>query len=181
MKLVRYVLAPLALILFAGAAHAQESDRSGWALNIGLGGGIVRDEDDTETFRGSAFAWKTGIEYRMQNSIALGFTVFDLGTAEDTVGGVETEVRVDGIDFHARFVFGSGGQTEFYGLLGGAIYDANVSTGGSSIFGDGAILIGGGVDFFTGERSSIRFEARYLEGDRNESGGYATLGFNFRF
>ncbi len=181
MKNPGYVLAALALILVLDTAEAQENDRSGWALNVGIGSAIVRDEDDTETFRGNAFAWKTGIEYRMQNSIALGFTVFDLGTASDTVGGVDTDVRVDGIDVHARFIFRPGESTEFYGLFGGAIYDANVSTGGSSFFGDGAFLVGGGVDFFTSDRSAVRFELRYLEGDRNESGGYATIGFNFSF
>lgn len=182
MQQCRYAFALLALVVFMGTAESQESDRSGWAVNAGIGGGIVRDEDGSETFRGGAFAWKTGIEFRTRGAIAIGFTVFDLGTAEDTVGGVDTEIRVDGIDLHARFIFAPGETTEFYGLIGGAVYDADVSTGGGfSLFGDGAIVIGGGVDIFTGERSSIRAEARYLEGDRNESGGYATIGFNFRF
>lgn len=182
MQQLRYMFFTLVLILVAGTAQSQESDRSGWAINAGIGSAIVRDEDGTETFRGSAFAWKTGVEYRTRGSIAIGFTVFDLGTAEDTVSNVETEIRVDGIDLHGRFIFNAGSQTEFYALLGGAIYDADVSTGGGfSLFGDGAIVLGGGVDFLTGERSSIRLEARYLEGDREESGGYATIGFNFRF
>ncbi len=181
MRQLRYAFVLLGLFAFIGTAQAQGEDRAGWSFNLGVGGAIVRDEDDTETFRGNSFAWKTGIEWRLKNSIALGFTVFDLGTASDVVGGVDTDVRVDGIDMHARFIFRPGETTEFYGLFGGAIYDANVSTGGSTFFGDGAFLIGGGMDYFTSERTSIRFELRYLEGEREESGGFATIGFNFRF
>ena len=182
MKHVRYVFVPLALILFLSTAEAQESDRSGWAFNAGIGGAIVRDEDGSETFRGNSFAYKAGIEYRMQNSFAIGFNYFDLGKANDTVGGVDTDISVDGIDFHLRFIFTEGQKTEFYALVGSAIYDADVSTGGSfSLFGEGAWEIGGGVDFHTSERTAIRFEARFLNGERDESGGFATIGFNFRF
>lgn len=182
MKHVRYMFVPLALILCMGAAQAQESDRSGLALNAGIGGSIIRDEDGTETFRGSAFAYNIGIEYRMRNNIAFGFSVFDLGTADDTIGGVDTEIEVRGIDINARFVLGGGGATEFYALIGGAVYDADVSTGGSfSLFGEGAWQIGVGADFYTSERAAIRAQVRFLNGPRDESGGLATIGFNFRF
>ena len=186
MKHVRYVFVPLALILaltlFSGAAEAQEDDRSGWAFNAGIGGAIVRDEDGSETFRGSSFAYNAGIEYRMRNNIAIGFSYYDFGTANDTVGGVDTDITVDGIDFNLRFIFAPGQKTEYFALVGTAIYDADVSTGGSfSLFGDGAWELGGGMDYHTSERSAIRLQLRYLNGDRDESGGFATIGFNFRF
>ncbi|MDJ0910188.1 MAG: porin family protein [Woeseiaceae bacterium] len=182
MKQFRYVFAALALFLFVATAQAQEADRSGWAINAGIGGAIVRDEDGSETFRGSSFAYNTGIEYRMRNSLAIGFSYYDFGTANDTVGGVDTDISVDGIDFTLRFVFRPGGTVEPYALIGTAIYDADVSTGGGfSLFGDGAWEIGGGIDYHTSERTAIRFQARYLNGDRDESGGFATIGFNFRF
>ena len=182
MKHVRYVFVPLALILFVSTAQAQEDDRAGWAINTGIGGAIVRDEDGSETFRGNSFAYNVGIEYRTRSNIAVGFSYFDLGTASDTIGGVDTDISVDGVDFHLRFIFLPGQKTEFYGLIGSAVYDADVSTGGSfSLFGEGAWEIGGGVDFHTSERAAIRFQARFLNGERDESGGFATIGFNWRF
>ncbi len=182
MQHVRYVLAPLALILLMGVAEAQQTDRSGWAFNAGIGGGIIRDEDGSETFRGNSFAYKAGIEYRFRNSVAIGFNYFDLGKASDTVSGVDTDISVDGVDFHLRFVFTPGKTTEYYALVGSAVYDADISTANTfSLFGDGAWEIGGGIDFHTSEQAAIRFEARFLNGDRDESGGFATLGFNFRF
>ena len=182
MKLARYAFVPLALILITSAAEAQENDRSGWAINAGIGGAIVRDEDGAETFRGSSFAYNTGIEYRMKNSIAIGFSYFDLGKANDTVSGVDTDITVDGVDFHLRFILAPGAKTEYYALIGSAVYDADVSTGGSfSLFGDGAWEIGGGMDYHVSEQTAIRFQARFLNGERDESGGFATIGFNFRF
>ena len=181
MKQFLHVFATLALLSLAGTAQAQEADRSGWAINAGIGGAIIRDEDGSETFRGSSFAYNTGIEYRWRNSIAIGFSYYDFGTANDTIGGVDTDISVDGIDFNLRFVFGPGGKLEPYALIGTAIYDADVSTGGGSIFGDSAWEIGGGLDYHTSERTAIRFQARFLNGERDESGGFATIGFNFRF
>ncbi len=182
MKHARYVFVPLALMLLSGTANAQEVDRSGWAFSAGIGGAIVRDEDGSETFRGNSFAYKSGIEYRLGNSVAIGFNYFDLGKANDTVGGVDTDISVDGVDFHLRFVLTPEQKTEFYALVGSAIYDADVSTGGSfSLFGDGAWEIGAGIDYFISERTAIRFEGRFLNGERDESGGFATVGFNFRF
>lgn len=186
MKHVRYVFVPLALVLsmtlFTSTAQAQEVDRSGWAINAGIGSAIVRDEDGTETFRGNSFAYNTGIEYRMKNSFAIGFSYFDLGTANDTIGGVDTDISVDGVEFNLRFIFSPGQKSEFYALLGSAVYDADVSTGGSfNFFGEGAWEIGAGMDYHVNEQTAIRFQARFLNGDRDESGGFATIGFNFRF
>ncbi len=182
MKHVRYVFVPLALILFMSTAQAQGEDRAGWAINTGIGGAIIRDEDGSVTFRGNSFAYNVGVEYRTRSAIAIGFSYFDLGTANDTIGGVDTDISVDGVDFHVRFIFAPGGKTEWYALVGSAVYDADVSTGGSfALFGEGAWEIGGGVDFHTSERAAIRFQARFLNGERDESGGFATLGFNWRF
>ena len=182
MQHVRYAFVPLVLVLLIGTAEAQEADRSGWAFNAGIGGAIVRDEDGTETFRGNSFAYNAGIEYRMRNSIAIGFSYFDLGTANDTVGGVDTDINVDGVDFHLRFILAPGGKTEFYALVGSAVYDADVSTGVSfNLFGDGAWELGGGMDYHMSERTAVRFQARFLNGERDESGGFATVGLSFRF
>ena len=181
MKHVRYVFVPLALILCIGEAQAQESDRSGWAFHAGIGASTIRDEDGSETFRGGAFAYKYGIEYRIRNNIALGFSLFDLGTADDTIGGVDTEIGVQGFDFNARFIFGGGGSTEFFALIGHGVYDADVSTGGAFSGDYDAWEIGAGVDFHTSERVAIRAELRFLNGPEEESGGLGIVGFNFRF
>ncbi len=181
MKHLCYVLVPLALILFISEAQGQETDRSGWAFHAGIGGSIISDEDGSETFRGGAFAYNFGIEYRMRNNFALGFSLFDLGTAEDTIGGVDTEIGVQGFDFNARFIFGSGGSTEFYALIGSGVYDADVSTGGAFSGDYDAWEIGAGVDFYTSERAAIRAELRFLNGPDEESGGLVKVGFNFRF
>lgn len=163
-------------------ADAHGNDRSGWAFNAGIGASIIRDEDGTETFRGTAFAYDFGFEYRTTGPIAFGMTIFDMGTATDTVSGVSTDIKVRGFDLYGRYIFTKPGDVEVYGLLGAAIYDADVSTGGGfSLFGEGAWEVGGGIDFVTSENVSVRIEARFLNGERDESGGLMTVGLNYRF
>ena len=177
---VSIVAAALVLMMLATPATAQ--DRRGFAVNGGLGSSLIRDEDGAETFQGSAFAYSFGIEYRFKINLAVGFDVFDLGTADDTVQGIATEIDVRGFEFTARQYIGGSERAEPFVLLGAAVYSADVEPGGNNgLFGEDAWVIGGGIDLYTAPTFAWRLEARFFNGPRDESAGLVTAGFSYSF
>lgn len=177
---IRICATGLFFLLPATSVTAQE--RSGFGISGGLGTSVIRDEDGPETFRGSSFAYSFGIEYRFQSNFALGFDVFDLGTADDTVEDVNLEIEVRGFEFSARQYFLATKHVEPYVMLGAAVYSADLEPGGNNgLFGDDAWVIGGGFDIYTARAVSWRVEARFFNGPRDESAGLLTAGFSYRF
>lgn len=164
-------------------AAAQNQDKRGWEIYGGVGPSIIRDEDGTETFRGSSFGFIFGGGYRFSDNFALGFHGISLGEAEDTIASVDTEIEVDAFGISARLIFPMTEKVEAYGILGGMVYDADVTPGGGSfsIFGEDAWELGAGLDFATSENLSLRVEGRYFNGQADESGGLLTFGFGYRF
>ena len=173
-----YFFACVALLL---AAPASAADKDGFAFHIGVGGSSIRDEDDTDTFSGSDFAYSLGFEYRFKGRFGLGINIVDFGQPDDELNGVPTEIDVEAIDLLARFYFPISDTSEFYVLLGAASYFADLNPGGSNGFGDDAFEIGGGFDIDTSEHFSLRFEGRYFNGVRDESGATLTAGFVYWF
>lgn len=168
--------------LFLMTTQAFSEDRTGVVVSAGIGSSVIHDKDGTETFRGTDFAYSFAAEYRFNKNISIGMTVFNLGTASDTIGGTPTEIEVDGFDFFGRYIFPLGASVEGYGLVGAAVYQADARPGGfSGLFGEDAWEIGGGLDFFLNENTAIRFEGRFLNGPRDESGGLFTLGLSYGF
>lgn len=159
---------------------ANAGDRTGWAMSGGVGPTYLRDKDGDETFKGNDWGFILGVEYRFIPSFALGINIFNLGTANDTFGGVDTEIQVDGIDIAARIILPVSEKAELFGLIGRASYYADVDPGFSN-FGEDAWEFGAGIDIDTSEDFSIRIEGRYFDGPRDESGGLATIGFSYRF
>ncbi len=181
MKFNYFLVALLLLSLSAVEAEAQQNV-SGVSVNGGIGTSIIRDEDGTETFRGNAFAYSFGVEFRFNERFALGLNLFDLGSANDTFFGEDTDIDVNGGGLRGRIIWPVTDKTEFYGILGGNIYSAQLSPGGSfNPFGSGAWEAGIGADIATSNNLSIRFEGRFLNGDRDESAGLFTVGLSYRF
>lgn len=173
----------LSSTLLSTVVIAQDAaDRRGFAINGGIGASVIRDEDGTETFRGNAFGFNLGFEYRFTQNFALGLGTFNLGEASDTIDSIDTNIDVRGIDILARFYIPMSEKVELFALVGGANYYVDLEPGGTNgLFGDDAWELGGGVDFITDEDFSIRFEGRFFNGTRDESAGLVTVGFSYRF
>lgn len=180
--MLRIFAGVLAVLFFAISHPALAQVKSGWEIHGGIGPSVIRDEDGTETFRGTGFGFIFGGEYRFTDHFALGLNVLSLGSADDTIGGVETEIEVDAIGFTGRIIFPLGERVEGYGLIGSIVYDADVNPGGGfRIFGEDAWEFGAGIDIPTSEQFSLRVDGRYFNGTRDESGGLLTFGFSYRF
>lgn len=173
------VVAVVALLAIASPAHAQ--DKSGWEIHGGIGPTVIRDEDGTETFRGSSFGFVFGGGYRFNDHFALNLNFLSLGEGEDTIATVPTTIDVDGFGITGRIIFPLTEKTELFGLIGNIAYNADVDPGASTLFSSEAWEFGGGVDFATSENFALRIEGRYYNGRRDETGGIATFGFAWRF
>lgn len=171
------------ILVFSVSAKAQGQDKTGWEIYAGIGPSVIRDEDGTETFRGTSFGFIFGGGYRFSENFALGIHGISLGEAEDTIASVDTEIEVDAFGISARLIFPMTEKVEAYGILGGIVYDADVTPGGGSfsIFGEDAWELGAGLDFATSENLSLRIEGRYFNGQADESGGLLSFGFGYRF
>lgn len=166
------------LPLIATAALADE--KSGWAMNAGIGASLIKDRDGSETFEGSGFGYTWGVEYRYSTRWAFGVDLFSLGSASDTFNSVDTSIDVGGFDLRGRMIFPMSDNVEMYGRLGFAGYFADVDPG-SNTLGEDAVSIGLGLDVDRGEHLAFRLEGRYFDGRNDESGALLTAGFNYRF
>ncbi len=172
----------LLLALAALETYAQTPDRTGFGVHGGIGASVVRDEDAAETFRGNAFGFNLGLEYRFADVFGLSIGTFSLGRPSDTLSGVDTEFDVAGIDLLARVYFPISDKAEAFALIGGANYYVDIEPGGNNgLFGEEAWELGGGVDFYRSSQFSWRLEGRFFNGPRDESAGLLTIGFNYRF
>lgn len=177
---LRAAAAGLTIALWMPTALAD--DRTGFSVSLGIGTSVIRDEDGSETFRGSDFAYSFAGEYRFDRRFALGMNLFDLGTARDVIDGVDTEIEAAGFDLFIRIPWQLGAKTEVYALLGTVVYQADIRPGGSTgLFGESAWMAGVGFDFLRSEALAVRAEGRFFNGPRDESGGLLTLGFSYRF
>jgi len=159
-------------------SHADE--KRGWGLSFGVGPSLMRDQDGTETFEGNGFGYNWGPEFRFSKRWALGMDFFSLGSAEDMFNSVETTIDVGGLELRGRLIFQLSENVELYGRLGFASYFADLDPGGSNL-GEDATAVGIGLDIDRGEHFTIRFDGRYFDGQRDESGALLTAGFNYRF
>ena len=170
----------VALLAVSNTAHAQ--DKSGWEIHGGIGPTVIRDEDGSETFRGSSFGFVFGGGYRFNDHFALSLNIMSLGEGDDTIASVPTTIDVRAIGLSGRIILPVSEKVEIFGLIGNISYNADVDPGCcSNPFGSEAWEFGGGVDFATSENFSIRIAGRYYQGRRDETGGIATAGFSWRF
>ena len=167
---------------FAIPAHAQ--DRTGWGVSAGIGSSRIKDVDGPDRFSGAAFGTAAEVEYRFSPNIALGFGVFSLGRAEDSFGGVDTEIEVRGFELFGRAIYPVSDTFEIYGRIGSATYFVDIDPGGVSLddlFGEDAVELGIGIDFGRKEKMAFRLEGRYFNGGSDETGTLVFLGFNYDF
>ncbi len=169
----------VALLFSAGEAKAD--DKRGFAVNFGVGASEIRDKDGDEKFRGNAFGYSIGGEYRFGTNFAVGTGIFGLGSADDEFNGEDVEIEVKGGDIHMRFIMPVTDGFEFFGQVGHAWYTADLEPGGNNgPFGDTAVEFGFGLEIGSGPLS-FRLAGRYFDGSKDESGALATAGFNYRF
>lgn len=153
----------------------------GFVANVGLGLSQISDDDDDGSFDGDAVGWTVDFEYRVSRYIALGIGLFDLGEASDDVGGVPTTIDAGGIDFFVRGIWPANDKVDIYGRLGSAAYSAAIRPDlGLAFFEDG-LLLGLGLDARIADSWSVRFEARTIRGDNDESASLVTAGLSYRF
>lgn len=176
-NLVTYLLV---IIIPLVASTSRADEKSGWAMSLGVGPSLIKDRDGNQTFSGDGIGYNWGPEYRFSKRWALGVDLFSLGRAHDTLNSVDTTIDVGGIELRGRVIFPLSESVEIYGRLGFAGYFADVTPGGQNL-GEDAVTVGLGLDFARGEHWTIRIDARYFDGPRDESGGLLTAGFNYRF
>lgn len=169
-----------ALVLATGATNAE--DKTGFAVQVGVGVSQVKDRDGNESFNASDFGYIMGGEYRFNKNFALGLNVFGLGNPEDEFNSVSTTIEVRGADLVLRFILPVSQAVELFALAGTAAYTADLEPGGNNgLFGEDAAEIGLGLDIGSGENFAFRVAGRYFDGPRDESGALITIGFNYRF
>ena len=163
--------------------HAQ--DRSGWAVSAGIGPSRIKDQDEGDRFSGAGFGTALEVEYRLSPNVALGLGGFSLGRAEDSFGGVETEIEVRGFELFGRVIYPVSDSFEIYGRVGSATYFVDIDPGTVSLddalFGEDAVELGFGIDFGRNEKMAFRLEGRYLNGGSDETGALMFFGFNYLF
>lgn len=170
----------LVAMLFA-ASESVADEKRGFAVNFGVGASQIMDKDGTEEFKGDAFGYSIGGEYRMGRNFAFGAGVFGLGSADDDFNGENVEIEVKGGDLSMRFIMPAGDAIEFFGLVGHAWYTADLEPGGNNgPFGDTAVQFGFGMDIGSGDLA-FRLVGRYFDGSKDEAAALVTAGFNYRF
>ena len=117
--------------------------------------------------------------------VALGLGGFSLGRAEDSFGGVDTEIEVRGWEFFGRVIRPVSVTFDLYGRIGAGTYFVDIDPGSVSfqdaILGESFVDVGFGVDFGRKEKLAFRLEGRYLNGGADETGALMYLGFNYLF
>ena len=171
------------LFVIALPVHAQE--RTGWGISAGVGPSRIKDKDGADEFSGAGFGLAADVEYRFSPNIALGLGMFSLGRADDSFGGVETEIQVRGFELFGRAIIPVTDTFEIYGRVGSATYFVDIDPGfvslDDALFGEDAVEFGIGVDFGRRDKMAFRLEGRYLDGGKDESGALMFVGFNYLF
>ncbi len=180
----RFALLVVVLLLgFTFPVHAQ--DRTGWGVSLGVGPSRIKDTDGADEFSGASLGTALEVEFRPVPNLALGLGGFSLGRAEDSFGGVDTEIEVRGWEFFGRIIRPVSDTTEIYGRIGVGTYFVDIDPGSigleDAIFGSGAVDLGAGVDFGRKNKLAFRLEGRYLIGDDDETGALMFVGFNYLF
>lgn len=183
---MRFDVIPVATVLLLGATlPAEAQDRSGWGLSASLGISQIEDVDGSDTFRGNGVGLSAEFEYRFTPYFALGFGGFSLGRADDTFGGVDTEIEVRGYDLFTRVIYPLSPAVDVYGRIGAANYFVDIEPGSVSfedaLFGEDAVELGLGLDFGREERLAFRLETRFLNGGSDETGLLLLFGVNYLF
>ena len=177
-------VAVIAVFLFVITIPVHAQDRTGWGVSAGIGSSRIKDIDGSDRFSGAAFGTSAEVEYRFTPNIALGLGVFSLGRAEDSFGGVDTEIEVRGFDLFGRAIYPVSDSFEIYGRVASATYFVDIDPGGVSLddlFGEDAVELGVGVDFGRKDKIAFRLEGRYFNGGSDETGTLILLGFNYLF
>jgi len=154
-------------------------------VSAGIGPSRIKDKDGADEFSGAGFGMTLEVEYRLSPNIALGLGGFSLGRAEDSFGGVDTEIEVRGFELFGRAIYPVSETVEIYGRVGAATYFVDIDPGTVSLddalFGEDAVELGFGLDFGRKEKMAFRLEGRYLNGGSDETGTLVILGFNYLF
>ncbi len=179
-----FALLVIAVLVICTAFPVQAQDRTGWAVSAGIGASRIKDQDGADRFSGAAFGTAAEAEYRFSPNVSLGLGGFSLGRAEDSLGGVDTEIQVRGFTLFGRAILPVSDTVELYGRFGAATYFVDIDPGSVSfvdIFGEDAVELGFGIDFGRKEKMAFRIEGRYLNGGKDETGALMLVGFNYLF
>ncbi len=180
----RAALFLIVVLLLGATPPVNAEDRTGWSVSAGVGASRIKDVDGADRFSGAGIGTAAEFEYRFSPNIALGFGGFSLGRAEDSFGGVDTEIEVRGFELFGRAILPVSDTFEIYGRIGSATYFVDIDPGSVSLddlFGEDAVELGFGVDFGRKEKIAFRIEGRYYNGGSDETGALMFVGFNYLF
>jgi hypothetical protein len=185
--MTKHVIAIVSIIgiFLTASTTGHAADRKGWGITAALGATRIKDKDGVETFSGSASGYSAAVEYRFTQYFALGFGGFSLGKATDTFNSVETQIEVRGYNIFVRAIYPVSHKVDVFAHIGSANYFVDIDPGSQSftdaLFGKEATEFGLGIDFARREKLAFRFEGRYFDGGRDETGSLLMVGFNYLF
>lgn len=172
----------LAVALLAAKASAQEANPTGFGIAFGLGTTTIEDQDGPDNrFDGEGFGTNLDIEWRFIRYLAIGMNFTSLGEDTDLFNGVDTKIEVRGFGVFVRGYLPVSPNFTLFARFGDTSYNANLDPGGSSFFTSSALDFGFGADYYFNDNLSLRGEARWLDGSRQEAGSITTLGVRWQF
>lgn len=169
MKFVKFAIATTALFGFASAAQAQDT------------GAYAAVSVDALNFDAYALSGRIGYNFSEYFGVEgqAGFGIID---DKETFQGIEAKAGID--NFFAGFITArvpAGEQFELIGRVGYYSAEQSGSAAGISIAADAdGIAAGLGAIFWLNEKSGIRAEYTYLDGDGGNSDLFS-LGYQFKF
>ncbi len=179
--MVRNILKSLVVSSLLLCSHGVIAD-PGFGLYANLGLSVIKDRDSNSNFQGNSTGGSYGVDYRTKNGLSFGFGGFTLGSADDTLNGVDTNIDVRGLELFLRYPFWQKEHAEVFARIGGVHYFADVEPGGVfTLFGNDGWDLGLGVDFLRDDNWTWRLEARYMNGDRDEAASLFTAGIRYQF
>jgi OOP family OmpA-OmpF porin len=176
----------LSAVAIGATANEEYVTKKGPYVGGSIGQSAYVEEDviGSEDFEGTDVGWKIFGGYRFSRYLGVDLGYYDLGTPEDTVGGIDAEIELTGWNLSAVGVLPLG-RFELFGRLGLFAWDGEAKattgsfSGASSDSGtDGSAGIGG--TWAVTKKVRIRGE---LEGFAIEDAGASLLSFGvgFRF
>jgi OOP family OmpA-OmpF porin len=176
----------LGAVALGAMANEEYVTRKGGYIGGSIGQSAYVEEDviGSEDFEGTDVGWKIFGGYRFSRYLGVDLGYYDLGTPDDTIAGIDTEIELTGWNLSAVGTLPLG-RFEFFGRLGLFSWDADAKATMGSLSGsasdsgtDGSAGIGG--SWAVTKKVRIRGE---LEGFAIEDAGASLLSFgvDYRF
>lgn len=172
----------LGVVALGAMANESYVTKKGGYVGGSIGESAYVEEDvlGSEDFEGTSFGWKIFGGYRFSRYLGVDLGYYDLGTPDDTIGGIDAEIELTGWNLSAVGVLPLG-RFELFGRLGLFSWDGEAKVGSAKASDSGTDGSGGiGGSWAVTKKIRIRGE---LEGFAIEDAGASLLSFgvDYRF